>query len=121
MNPSGSGASYSAPGSWTKRLGVTRQNESQRRERQVSATRPDSRTTWSNLACVRYQLVASPACPPPTIATLTLRSIDGRNLNLETEAVFSPPRSPGRSPATPAGGATRADNQAEKLLDQVSL
>src|SRR5713101_8401411 len=56
-------------------LGVTRQNESQRRERQVSATRPDSSTTWSTLARVRCQLVASPACPPPMIATSTLRSM----------------------------------------------
>src|SRR5450759_4043395 len=72
MNPSGSGPTYVAPGSRTLQLGVTRQKESQRRLRHVSATRPVSSTTWSTLAWVRYQLVASPACPAPMIATSTL-------------------------------------------------
>src|SRR5450759_5120681 len=72
MNPSGSGPTYVAPGSRTLQLGVTRQKESQRRLRHVSATRPVSSTTWSTLAWVRYQLVAIPACPAPMIATSTL-------------------------------------------------
>src|SRR3989442_4577566 len=71
MNPSGSGPAYSAPGSFTLQFGVTRQKESQRRVLHVSATRPASRTTWSTLAWVRYQLVARPAWPAPTIATST--------------------------------------------------
>src|ERR1700682_3086854 len=75
MNPSGSGPAYIAPGSLTLQLGVTRQNESQRRERQVSATRPASSTTWSTPACLRCQLAARPACPAALMAKSTLRSI----------------------------------------------
>jgi len=43
MKPSGSGPLYSPPGSWIDQFGVTRQNESHRRDRQVSALRPASR------------------------------------------------------------------------------
>src|SRR5260221_12795098 len=56
-------------------FGVIRRNESQRRERQVSAMRPASITTWSTPAFARCQLVARPAWPAPTIATSTLRSM----------------------------------------------
>src|SRR5207245_2541023 len=71
MKPSGSGPRYAAPGSLTVQLGVTRQKESQRRVRHVSATRPASRITCSTPACFRNQLVASPAWPAPMIATPT--------------------------------------------------
>src|SRR5437763_15272780 len=71
MNPSGSGPLYPPPASLTLQFGVTRQNESHRRDLHVSATRPASSTTWSTLACLRNQLVASPACPAPMTATST--------------------------------------------------
>src|SRR5260370_11941105 len=44
MKPSGSRPSYATPGSFTAEFGVTRQKESQRRVRQVSAIRPLSNT-----------------------------------------------------------------------------
>src|SRR2546429_1532883 len=83
MKPSVSGPAYSAPGNLTLQLGVTRQNESHRRERHVSATRLDSRTTCSTPACLRYQLVASPAWPAPMIATSTDSAISGANRSSE--------------------------------------
>src|SRR5207253_2685912 len=68
MNPSGSSPAYAPPGSRTVQFGVTRQNVSQR-PRQVSPTRPRSRTTWSTPAAESSWLTERPACPAPMTTT----------------------------------------------------
>src|SRR5437667_12340121 len=110
MNPSGLGPAYSAPGSLTLQLGVTRQNESQRRVRHVSATRPASSTTWSTLAWLRYQLVARPAWPAPTIATSTAEVISAGMLARVTLRTREDQRRAGRAHRrVPARGVRDAD------------
>src|SRR5205807_3876075 len=104
----GSDPEYSPPGSLTLQFGVTRQNESHRRDLHVSATRPASSTTWSTLACFRNQLVASPACPAPTIATSTdsvLALIPARIL--VTRLLAAAGLKPRSKPQLPAGAANR--------------
>src|SRR5438094_7921695 len=68
MNPSGSSPAYAPPGRRTVQFGVTRQNVSQR-PRQVSPTRPRSRTTWSTPAAESSWLTERPACPAPMTTT----------------------------------------------------
>src|SRR5207237_4944738 len=68
MNPSGSSPAYAPPGSRTVQFGVTRQKVSQR-PRQVSPTRPRSRTTWSTPAADSSWLTERPACPAPITTT----------------------------------------------------
>src|SRR3981081_4111138 len=112
MYPSGSGPAYVAPGSLTLQFGVTRQNESQRRVRQVSATRPASSTTWSLPDWLRGQLVARPACPPPTIATSTAAFISAASLVRRSAATPGEPKvsagveDAGYSTRSPSAGST---------------
>src|SRR5688572_26431246 len=61
---SGSSPSYPKPGSRLCQFGVSRVSESQR-SRQVLATSPRSRTTWSIERAARHQLIASPDWPAP--------------------------------------------------------
>src|SRR5215212_344579 len=63
--PSGSSPSYPWPGSRLCQFGVSKVSESQRSVRQVFATSPRSRTTWSIERSASHQLIASPAWPAP--------------------------------------------------------
>src|SRR6188474_1905530 len=67
--PSGSSPSYPKPGSLLCQFGVSRVSESQR-SRQVLATSPRSRTTWSIERAARHQLIASPDWPAPMMTAV---------------------------------------------------
>src|ERR1700733_4168058 len=72
--PSGSSPSYVWPGSRLCQFGVSSVSESQRSVRQVLATSPRSRTTWSIERAASHQLIASPAWPAPiTTAVVRIR------------------------------------------------
>src|SRR6478672_4779779 len=63
--PSGSSPSYLWPGIRLCQFGVSKVSESQRSVRQVLATSPRSRTTWSIERSASHQLIARPDWPAP--------------------------------------------------------
>ena len=79
MNPSGSGPRYDQPGSRLIQFGVSRRSESQRCDRQRSAVRPRSSTTWSTPASVSSWLTARPAWPAPMTRRRTRRRVAGHS------------------------------------------
>src|ERR1700730_2011195 len=67
---------------------MSRRNESHRRLRHVSATRPRSRTTCAMPRSVRYQLVARPAWPAPMTTELCFMSLSS-GLGVEQAGGFT--------------------------------
>src|SRR5947209_6400059 len=82
MKPSGSSPRYAYPGRRLCQFGVSRRSESQRSVRQVFATSPRSRTTWSIERSVRQRPMARPASPAPmttVVADLMISSAWSRS------------------------------------------
>src|SRR6185436_3571669 len=75
--PSGSSPSYPKPGRRLCQFGVRRVSESQRSVRQVLATSPRSRTTWSIERAASCELMASPAWPAPITTTVVRTAAPG--------------------------------------------